>query len=71
MQSRNLYAIDGQVSPAVAYFNPSNLQDQSQHPPYFMWWGLLRVQSLVLGMMAVMGDLNCNGIRGWNPRERE
>ncbi|KAG5230875.1 BOI-related E3 ubiquitin-protein ligase [Salix suchowensis] len=31
---RNLYAIDGQVSPAVAYFNPSNLQDQSQHPPY-------------------------------------
>ncbi|KAG6749090.1 hypothetical protein POTOM_046132 [Populus tomentosa] len=31
---RNLYAIDGQISPAVAYFNPSNLQDQSQHPPY-------------------------------------
>ncbi|KAL9385946.1 hypothetical protein Peur_022956 [Populus x canadensis] len=31
---RNLYAIDSQTSPAVAYFNPSNLQDQSQHPPY-------------------------------------
>ncbi|KAF9668552.1 hypothetical protein SADUNF_Sadunf14G0015400 [Salix dunnii] len=31
---RNLYAIDGQVSPEVAYFNSSNLQDQSQHPPY-------------------------------------
>ncbi|KAG6747702.1 hypothetical protein POTOM_047592 [Populus tomentosa] len=31
---RNLYAIDGPISPAVAYFNPSNLQDQSQHPPY-------------------------------------
>ncbi|KAJ6954937.1 hypothetical protein NC652_006396 [Populus alba x Populus x berolinensis] len=32
--SRKVYAIDGQISPAVAYLNPSNLQDQSQHPPY-------------------------------------
>ncbi|KAG6784501.1 hypothetical protein POTOM_010197 [Populus tomentosa] len=31
---RNAYAIDGQISPAVAYLNPSNFQDQSQHPPY-------------------------------------
>ncbi|KAG5251269.1 BOI-related E3 ubiquitin-protein ligase [Salix suchowensis] len=31
---RNLYAIDGQIAPAVAYLNPSNLQDQSQHAPY-------------------------------------
>ncbi|CAK7347527.1 unnamed protein product [Dovyalis caffra] len=31
---RNLYAIDSQISPAVAYFNPSIVQDQSQHPPY-------------------------------------
>ncbi|KAL6207859.1 hypothetical protein ACLB2K_018812 [Fragaria x ananassa] len=31
---RNLYAIDGQMSPAVAYFDPNALQDHSQHPPY-------------------------------------
>ncbi|OAY50948.1 probable BOI-related E3 ubiquitin-protein ligase 2 [Manihot esculenta] len=31
---RNLYSIDGQISPPVAYYSPANLQDQSQHPPY-------------------------------------
>lgn len=32
---RNLYAIDGQISPPVAYYSAANnLQDQSQHPPY-------------------------------------
>ncbi|KAL6296237.1 hypothetical protein ACE6H2_004379 [Prunus campanulata] len=31
---RNLYTIDGQMTPAVAYYDPSTLQDHSQHPPY-------------------------------------
>ncbi|PON65065.1 E3 ubiquitin-protein ligase BOI [Parasponia andersonii] len=31
---RNLYTIDGQISPPVTYFDPTNVQDQSQHPPY-------------------------------------
>ncbi|XP_021898508.1 probable BOI-related E3 ubiquitin-protein ligase 2 [Carica papaya] len=31
---RNLYAVDDQISPAVAYYSSTNLQDQSQHPPY-------------------------------------
>ncbi|GLU04252.1 hypothetical protein SLE2022_214110 [Rubroshorea leprosula] len=31
---RNLYAIDGQVSQPVGYYNTANVQDQSQHPPY-------------------------------------
>ncbi|XP_044510023.1 probable BOI-related E3 ubiquitin-protein ligase 2 [Mangifera indica] len=32
---RNLYSIDGQISPPVAYYNTANnLPDQSQHPPY-------------------------------------
>ncbi|XP_062023080.1 probable BOI-related E3 ubiquitin-protein ligase 2 [Rosa rugosa] len=31
---RNLYTIDGQISPAVAYFDSNALQDHSQHPPY-------------------------------------
>ncbi|KAM1507338.1 hypothetical protein C1H46_003579 [Malus baccata] len=32
---RNLYTIDGQMSPAVAYYDPGNLQDHpQQHPPY-------------------------------------
>ncbi|KAH9758202.1 RING-type domain-containing protein [Citrus sinensis] len=32
---RNLYAMDGQISPPVAYYSTANnLQDQSQHPPY-------------------------------------
>ncbi|KAM1133976.1 hypothetical protein ACFX19_043865 [Malus domestica] len=33
---RNLYTIDGQMSPAVAYYDPGNLHDhpQQQHPPY-------------------------------------
>ncbi|OMO74713.1 S-ribonuclease binding protein, SBP1, pollen [Corchorus olitorius] len=31
---RNLYAMDGQISPPVAYYNTPALQDQSQHPPY-------------------------------------
>ncbi|XP_062097308.1 probable BOI-related E3 ubiquitin-protein ligase 3 [Humulus lupulus] len=31
---RNLYTIDGQISPPVTYYNPTKVQDQSQHPPY-------------------------------------
>ncbi|KAA8528524.1 hypothetical protein F0562_035879 [Nyssa sinensis] len=31
---RNLYNINGQISPPDTYFNGSNLPDQSQHPPY-------------------------------------
>ncbi|KAK8551959.1 hypothetical protein V6N13_120388 [Hibiscus sabdariffa] len=31
---RNLYAIDNQISPPLAYYNTPNLQDSSQHPPY-------------------------------------
>lgn len=31
---RNLYTIDGQISPPVTYYDPTNVQDQSQHPPY-------------------------------------
>ncbi|KAK8642537.1 hypothetical protein V6N13_011877 [Hibiscus sabdariffa] len=31
---RNLYAIDTQISPPLAYYNTPNLQDSSQHPPY-------------------------------------
>ncbi|MBA0745849.1 hypothetical protein Goshw_006849 [Gossypium schwendimanii] len=31
---RNMYAIDAQVSPPLAYYNTPNLQDSSQHPPY-------------------------------------
>ncbi|XVF64079.1 hypothetical protein PTKIN_Ptkin09bG0138200 [Pterospermum kingtungense] len=31
---RNLYGIDGQISPPLAYYNTPNLQDSSQHPPY-------------------------------------
>ncbi|XP_022776355.1 uncharacterized protein LOC111317949 isoform X2 [Durio zibethinus] len=31
---RNLYAIDGQISPPLACYNTANLQDSSQHPPY-------------------------------------
>ncbi|KAH7523640.1 hypothetical protein FEM48_Zijuj06G0033400 [Ziziphus jujuba var. spinosa] len=31
---RNLYRVDGQITPPVAYYDPTNLQDQSQHPPY-------------------------------------
>ncbi|KAL5558831.1 hypothetical protein UlMin_035042 [Ulmus minor] len=31
---RNLYTIDGQITQPVAYYDPSNVQDQSQHPPY-------------------------------------
>ncbi|KAK8580994.1 hypothetical protein V6N13_144048 [Hibiscus sabdariffa] len=30
----NLYAIDNQISPSLAYYNTPNLQDLSQHPPY-------------------------------------
>ncbi|GLT58924.1 hypothetical protein SLA2020_317790 [Shorea laevis] len=31
---RNLYAIEGQISQPVGYYNTANVQDQSQHPPY-------------------------------------
>ncbi|XP_022772883.1 probable BOI-related E3 ubiquitin-protein ligase 2 [Durio zibethinus] len=31
---RNLYAIDGQISPPLGYYNTPDLQDSSQHPPY-------------------------------------
>ncbi|KAK1554339.1 hypothetical protein Q3G72_010893 [Acer saccharum] len=31
---RNIYAIDGQISPPADYYNTAILQDQSQHPPY-------------------------------------
>lgn len=31
---RNLYSIDGQISPPVTYYDPTTVQDQSQHPPY-------------------------------------
>ncbi|XWS25598.1 hypothetical protein CRYUN_Cryun27aG0081500 [Craigia yunnanensis] len=31
---RNLYAIDGQISPPLARYNTPNLQDSSQHPPH-------------------------------------
>ncbi|XVE70097.1 hypothetical protein DITRI_Ditri10aG0044300 [Diplodiscus trichospermus] len=31
---RNLYAVDGQISPPLAYYTAPNLQDSSQHPPY-------------------------------------
>ncbi|XWS24224.1 hypothetical protein CRYUN_Cryun28dG0082500 [Craigia yunnanensis] len=31
---RNLYAIDGQISPPLAFYNTPNLHDSSQHPPY-------------------------------------
>ncbi|CAL1396042.1 unnamed protein product [Linum trigynum] len=31
---RNLYALDTQVSPTVGFYDPPNLLDQSQHPPY-------------------------------------
>ncbi|GMI91150.1 S-ribonuclease binding protein 1 [Hibiscus trionum] len=31
---RNLYAIDAQISPPLAYYNTPNLQDSSLHPPY-------------------------------------
>ncbi|CAJ1972703.1 unnamed protein product [Sphenostylis stenocarpa] len=31
---RNLQTIDGQMSQQVAFYNPTDLQDQSQHPPY-------------------------------------
>ncbi|KAJ4848714.1 hypothetical protein Tsubulata_040043 [Turnera subulata] len=32
---RNFYtAIDAQIPPPVAYYNPTSLQDQTQHPPY-------------------------------------
>ncbi|KAK8988882.1 hypothetical protein V6N11_030255 [Hibiscus sabdariffa] len=30
----NLYAIDNQISPSLAYYNTPNLQDLSQHSPY-------------------------------------
>ncbi|XP_062159194.1 probable BOI-related E3 ubiquitin-protein ligase 3 isoform X2 [Alnus glutinosa] len=35
---RNLYTIDGQISQPIAYYNPNNPQDQSQHPPYTPSW---------------------------------
>ncbi|XWS14716.1 hypothetical protein CRYUN_Cryun35bG0032600 [Craigia yunnanensis] len=31
---RNLYAIDGQISPPLACYNTRSLHDSSQHPPY-------------------------------------
>ncbi|XP_065847397.1 probable BOI-related E3 ubiquitin-protein ligase 2 [Euphorbia lathyris] len=31
---RNFYSIEGHISPPVAYYSPTNFQDQSQHPPY-------------------------------------
>ncbi|XP_058722230.1 probable BOI-related E3 ubiquitin-protein ligase 3 [Vicia villosa] len=31
---RNLRTIDGQMSQQMAFYNPTDLQDQSQHPPY-------------------------------------
>ncbi|XP_022982266.1 probable BOI-related E3 ubiquitin-protein ligase 2 [Cucurbita maxima] len=31
---RNLYTADGHSSQPISYFNPLNLQDHSQHPPY-------------------------------------
>ncbi|KAG2663646.1 hypothetical protein I3843_16G043600 [Carya illinoinensis] len=31
---RNLCTIEGQISQPAGYYNPTNLQDQSQHPPY-------------------------------------
>ncbi|XP_039032986.1 probable BOI-related E3 ubiquitin-protein ligase 3 isoform X1 [Hibiscus syriacus] len=31
---RNLYAIETQISPPLAYYDTPNLQDSSQHPPY-------------------------------------
>lgn len=31
---RNLYTIDGHMTPAMTYYDPSTLQDHSQHPPY-------------------------------------
>ncbi|KAE8715485.1 heat stress transcription factor B-4-like [Hibiscus syriacus] len=31
---RNLYAIDTQISPSLAYYDTPNLQESSQHPPY-------------------------------------
>lgn len=31
---RNLYAIEGQISQPVSYYDFTNVQDQPQHPPY-------------------------------------
>ncbi|XP_022975967.1 probable BOI-related E3 ubiquitin-protein ligase 2 isoform X1 [Cucurbita maxima] len=31
---RNLYTAEGHVSQPISYFNPFNLQEHSQHPPY-------------------------------------
>ncbi|CAI8584431.1 unnamed protein product [Vicia faba] len=31
---RNLRTMDGQMSQQMAFYNPTDLQDQSQHPPY-------------------------------------
>jgi len=31
---RNLQTIEGQMSQQMAFYNPTDLQDQSQHPPY-------------------------------------
>ncbi|GKV10246.1 hypothetical protein SLEP1_g21639 [Rubroshorea leprosula] len=36
---RNPYAIEGQISQPVGYYNTANVQDQSQHPPYVPSYG--------------------------------
>ncbi|GKV25984.1 hypothetical protein SLEP1_g35353 [Rubroshorea leprosula] len=32
----NLSAIDSKISLPVGYYNTANVQDQSQHPPYYV-----------------------------------
>ncbi|CAN1191944.1 Probable BOI-related E3 ubiquitin-protein ligase 3, partial [Linum perenne] len=51
----SLYALDGQIPPPFGFYNPPNLQDQSQHPPY------IPPPFHVVGFAPVPGPANNGG----------
>ncbi|GMI89701.1 S-ribonuclease binding protein 1 [Hibiscus trionum] len=60
---RNFYAIDGQVSPPLAYYNTPNLLDSSQHPPYVPPF---HVVGFAPGPVPVTDGSDCGAELQWN-----
>ncbi|KAJ4841842.1 hypothetical protein Tsubulata_047564, partial [Turnera subulata] len=61
---RNFYtAIDAQIPPPVAYYNPTSLQDQTQHPPYISSVDFLQARSVSTGLGLSLDNtrVSCSG----------
>ncbi|KAE8727983.1 heat stress transcription factor B-4-like [Hibiscus syriacus] len=60
---RNLYAIETQISPPIAYYHTPNLQDSSQHLPYIPPF---HVAGFALGPIPVADESDAGAEMQWN-----